>query len=208
MRLTKIDVAEAHLISAVQLHFQHGHPASVYLLAASAREILTTIGHRTGVRTMLHGIAQDTGTTLRELINAAHEHTNFLKHADRDPQAVLSTLTEADADTLLFVAANDFGRVAKGQPIELQVYECWWLAQLWRRVSDAPIKVQPVIRHVLRFFPGIRSMDRRQQLQLGWTKLQEALADPTLKMPIHRDVVLPPAPAAGKTTAPASTTTI
>jgi hypothetical protein len=53
VKLTKIDVAEAHLITAVRAHFRDEHPASVYLLAASAREILTTIGEKTGTRTML-----------------------------------------------------------------------------------------------------------------------------------------------------------
>jgi hypothetical protein len=66
MRLTKIDVAEGHLVGAVRLHFQNGHPASVYLLAASAREILTTLGEKTGVRTMLHGIAESKGLPVKD----------------------------------------------------------------------------------------------------------------------------------------------
>jgi hypothetical protein len=45
-RLTKIDVAEAHLVTAVRATFRGEHPASIYLLAASAREILTTISER------------------------------------------------------------------------------------------------------------------------------------------------------------------
>jgi hypothetical protein len=43
MRLTKIDVVEAHLITAVRATFRNEHPASIYLLASSAREILTTL---------------------------------------------------------------------------------------------------------------------------------------------------------------------
>lgn len=65
MRLTKIDVAEAHLVTAVRNTFTGQHPASVYLLAASAREILTQIGHKLGIRTVLHGAAEDTGKKLR-----------------------------------------------------------------------------------------------------------------------------------------------
>ena len=62
MKLTKIDAAEAHLITAVRCHFAGEHLASIYLLTASAREILTTIGGKMGIRTMLHGIAEATGT--------------------------------------------------------------------------------------------------------------------------------------------------
>jgi hypothetical protein len=73
MKLTKIDVAQAHLITAVRAHFRGEHPASVYLLAASAREILTTIGEKTGTRTMLAGIAETTGTPLKNLAQIANE---------------------------------------------------------------------------------------------------------------------------------------
>lgn len=191
MRLTKIDVAEAHLISAVRLHFQCGPSASVYLLAGSAREILTTIGDKIGVRTLLHGVADDLGRPLKELIAAAHEHVNFLKHADRDPQAVLEDLTENDVDALLFVACHDLLRVAKGQPIEAQVFEVWYLAISWRKVRCAPLRAQPIIRSCIKHFQGIRSLSREAQLRMGWTKLQEASANPALIMELQREVVLP-----------------
>jgi hypothetical protein len=77
--------AEAHLITAVRAHFQAEHPASVYLLVASAREILTTLGEKTGTRTMLAGLAEDTGTPLKKLVEIAHEFAKFFKHADHDP---------------------------------------------------------------------------------------------------------------------------
>jgi hypothetical protein len=191
MKLTKIDVAEAHLVSAVRLLFQEGYPASVYLLAASAREILTTIGEKTGVQTVLRSVADTMGKPLKELIGAANEHANFLKHADRDPTATLETLTDADVEMLLFVAAHDFYRIAKGQPIEAQVFEAWHLARHWKRVSDAPLKMQPVIRASLRHFHGIKSMEHPDQLRFGWAKLQEALTNPTLKMDIQREVLIP-----------------
>ena len=49
MRQTKIDVVEAHLITAVRATFRNEHPASIYLLAINpAREILTTLGSKMG----------------------------------------------------------------------------------------------------------------------------------------------------------------
>jgi hypothetical protein len=49
-------------------------------------------------------------------------------------------MTDEDVDSFLFVAAHDFGRVTKGQPVETQVYEAWYSAQIWQRVSDAPLQ--------------------------------------------------------------------
>ena len=128
---------------------------------------------------------------MKDLIAAASENVNFLKHANRDPDAVLETLTDDDVDVLLFAACHDFGRVAKGQPVEAQVFEAWYLAQYGRKVSEAPLRFQKIIRTALRHFRGIRLMDRSQKLALGWLKLQDALQDPKLRMEIQRQVVIP-----------------
>jgi hypothetical protein len=138
MRLTKIDVAEAHLITAVRAHFRGEHPASVYLLAASAREILTTIGEKTGRQTMLASIAQRTGTPLKKLTGIAGEFVNFFKHADRDPAAKLEAFTQHDAEMVLYIACFDFMRIAKGQAIELQVYGAWYFATAFPQVIPRP----------------------------------------------------------------------
>jgi hypothetical protein len=191
MRLTKIDVAEAHLKTAVRCYFGGEHPASVYLLAGSAREILTSIGHRTGVITTLHGIAETTGQKLRKLIDEAHEHVNFLKHADRDPSAVLADFDEKQVQIVLFIACHDFHRIARGLPVELQVYEAWWFATSHRAVSKASLRAQPIIRRCIAKFPGIRRTDLDTQKQLGLLALEVARNDPSLTMAIHREVELP-----------------
>jgi hypothetical protein len=143
MRLTKIGVAEAHLISAVRLRFEGGHLASVYLLAASAREILTTIGEKIGTKTILKEVSEETGTPMKTLIDIVHKFTKFFKHAGSDPEAVLEDFEERDVDQVLFVACRDFQRVAKGLPVELQVFVAWCWALTFKRVMDAPLKRSP-----------------------------------------------------------------
>jgi hypothetical protein len=193
LRFTKVGVAEAHLISAVRLRFTGGHPASVYLLAASAREILTTIGEKVGTRTTLKGISEDTGIPLKKLVDDAHEFAAFLKHANRDPEAVLEDFNERDADLVLFIACHDFHRVAKGMPVELQVFEAWRWALAFKRVRDAPLRTQPVVQRCIQLFPGIRAASPAEQLRIGLEALEGALRDPRLQMAIQRDVILRPA---------------
>ena len=84
---------------------------------------------------MLAGIAETTGTPLKKLVEIASEFAGFLKHADRDPTAVLETFTEQDTDLVLYVACHDFHRVAKGQPVELQVFEAWYFATAFEKVA-------------------------------------------------------------------------
>jgi hypothetical protein len=198
MRLTKIDVAEAHLVTAARCQFSGEHPASVYLLASAAREILTTIGDKKGIRTMLAGLAEDTGRPMKEIVAAAHEFAGFLKHADRDPTAILDKLEHADVDTVLFIACHDFGRVTGGKPIELQVYEAWWFAQAFKKVGDAGLRVQPIVKRCIQLFPGIRRAPRPEKLRLGREQLEKARHDPRLKMVYEREVTLPEASAIQK----------
>jgi hypothetical protein len=190
-KLTKIDVAEAHLITAVRAHFRGDHPASVYLLAASAREILTTIGERTGTRTMLAEAAELTGKPLKELAEFANRFAGFLKHADRDPTAVLKGFSTRDTDIVLYVACRDFHRVAKGQPVELQVFVAWYLATAFERVSAAPLHMRPFVRRCIKLFPRIRRVGRAGQQRIGLEQMEKASHNPALRMEIQREVVLP-----------------
>jgi hypothetical protein len=48
--LTKIDVAEALIRSAVRQFFENAHPVPIYAMANAAREILTSVADHSGVR--------------------------------------------------------------------------------------------------------------------------------------------------------------
>ena len=156
MKLTKIDVAEAHLVTAVRGTFRGEHPASIYLLASCAREILTTIGTKT-----------------------------------KDADDTLDRFTAADADMLLLIACKDFGIIAKGMPIELQVYEAWWFAIAHESISKAPLRSQSFLRKCIQLFPGIRRANRADRQALGLVALEKARLDDTLIMAIDREVRLP-----------------
>jgi hypothetical protein len=103
---------------------------------------------------------------MKEIVAAAHKFAGFVKHADRDPTAILDKLEDADVDNLLFVACHDFGRVTGGKPIELQVYEAWWFAQ-FKKVGDAGLRVQPIVRRCIQLLPGIKAAPRPEKLRLG-----------------------------------------
>jgi hypothetical protein len=113
----------------------------------------------------------------------------FFKHADSDP-AVSMSFKETEIDMVLMAACHDFGRVAKGMPIEAQVFEAWGATLAFRRVQDAPLRRQGLLRLAIRMFPGIRSADRKTQKRIGLLALQKAKEDPSLRMEIEREVRL------------------
>jgi hypothetical protein len=187
--LTKIDVAEALIRAAVRLFFEGGHPVPIYALASSAREILTTVGEKTGVETILHSLAKRQGTPVKKLIDQAHEYARFFKHADRDPAAKI-TFSETEVDPVLVLACHDFGRVTGGMPIEAQVFEAWIYTLAWQRILDAPLRKQRVLKLAIKEFPGVRTADRKRQKQIGLETLKRAERDPSLRMQIEREIKL------------------
>lgn len=85
--LTKLDVAAAEIRTAVRLFFEDSHPVPIYVLASSAREILTTIGGKLGINTTAHDLADAKAVSLKAVIRRAHKFASFFKHADKDPAA-------------------------------------------------------------------------------------------------------------------------
>jgi hypothetical protein len=187
--LTKIDVAEALLVAAIRLFFEDGHPVPIYQLASSAREILTTLGDKTGVETVLHSYAKKKGLALGEVVKLAHTFAGFFKHADRNPTAKLH-FSEDEVDSVLAMACHDFGRVTGGMPIEAQIFEVWIYALAFKRVHDAPVKGQRLIKLAIEQFPGIRTADRKKQKRLGLDVLQKLKDDPELQTKYSREVKL------------------
>jgi hypothetical protein len=152
MRLTKIDVAEAQIRTAVRLFFENGHPVPIYTLANAAREIVATIGAQIDVETVQQELAVNRGTSVKEMLRPLGAAANFFKHADRDADQTLD-FDEGDAEVVLQLACHDFGRITGGMPVEAQIYEAWIAAIAFPRVSEAPLRSQQLIRRVIANFP-------------------------------------------------------
>jgi hypothetical protein len=185
--LTKIDIAEAHLKTAITLYFEDSHPVPVYHLAAAAREIITTLANFKEVNTVLHDLANKREVKLETLIKEIHKFARFFKHADRDANKTIE-FNEGDVDMVLQVACHDFGRVAGGMPVEAQVFEAYIHAIAYERVSDAPLRKQKLLKKVIQAFYGIRTASRRDQKKIALSFLRKALTDPSFKMEYSRKV--------------------
>jgi hypothetical protein len=190
MRLSKIDVAEAQICAAVRMFFKGDHPVPVYTLANAAREIVASIGTQSDIATVQKELADKRGISARELVKPLIGPANFFKHADKDASAILE-FDENDVEVVLQLACHDFGRITGGMPVEAQIYEAWIAAIAFRRVSEAPLRSQALIKRVIQFFPGIRSAERPEQKRIGLDVLMKALGDPALQMEIRRQVDLP-----------------
>jgi hypothetical protein len=191
-KLTKIDAAEAQLKAAIRWYFENGHIVPVFTLANAVREVVGPIGDHLDVETVQKEIAKARGMSVPEFIRPLRKKAAFFKHADRDPSDTIE-LGDDDVEVALFFASHDFGRVTGGMPIEAQVFEAWFYAAGTERVSDAPIRRQPLLRKMIRAFPGLRGASARaEQKRIGLQIMERALQDKSLEMAIQREVPAKP----------------
>jgi hypothetical protein len=190
VELTKIDVAAESLKAAVWLYFEDLYPAAVYLLAASAREITTTLADKAHVSSLLTQVAENLRIDRKALTTAAHRFANFMKHANRDPQGTIE-LPHRDIETVLFVACNDFCKVTGGMPVEAHVFQIWCALTNFQHISDAPLRTQNELRRYIHKFPGIRRANNAKDRKLiGLRALQAADTDPAWGREYKRTVEL------------------
>ncbi len=188
LSLTKIDAAEAQLKTAVRMYFQDDHLAPIYTLANAVREVVGQVGKHLEIETVQKEIAVARGMKVEEMIRPLSKTANFFKHADRDPTGTID-LEDDDVEIVLFFACHDFGRVAGGMPVEAQVFEAWAYAATIKRVSDARLRRQQLIRRMIAAFPGLRrAPNRAAQKKIALEIMERALQDKSLEMAIRRQV--------------------
>ena len=154
MKLTKIDIAEAHIRAAVRMFFAGEHPVPVFTLANAAREIVATIGDQTEVETLQQELATERGVSVKQLLAPLRAKANFFKHADQDAGDTIE-FNEDDAVITLRLACQDFHRITGGIPREAQVFDLWVYAVAFPKVSVAPPHKQDRVRAAHPRFPGI-----------------------------------------------------
>jgi hypothetical protein len=192
MSLTKIDIVEAQLSAAIRMYFENAHPVPVHTLACAAREIMSVLGEKLEMDTFLDEFAYFSGENVKDLRKRLTRFWNFMKHADRDPADVLSDFSDRDNDLILFCVCRDLALIAKGLPIEAQVFEVWFFAATVRRVSAGGLRWQKHIKACIRCFPlGFRTASRSEKKQMGLAALTRALKKPQYHMEMIRAIEIP-----------------
>jgi hypothetical protein len=176
MTITKLDVAEREIVAAVRLLFDGGDPIAVYLLAAAARVITTTLCERRGLPSIADDVLEDwPHLTKRDFYREVNRHANFFKHADDDPDEVLTTFHDHEAECVLFAAVIDLIKLRDRPPAEVLVFEDWFHALV---LSDDDPK-----RGLDEMFPNLQKSPRAQRLQLGKQVLEQARTTPDFETP-------------------------
>lgn len=177
--LTKTTVARRQLATAIELFFAGRDVVSIYSLAANAWEVIDALCVKAGIESMsiqARGYVPAGKDLKRNYINSPHR--NFFKHADTDPDETLEPLSQSHVEGLLFLAVEDYIRLNRRSPIQLQVFQLWYLAKHPEKLD--PAVASELIEGVTQAFPSLASLSHHEQLARGYQMLARASLDQSL----------------------------
>lgn len=125
----KIDVARRQLCEAIRLLFSERDPVAIHTLVAAAHQVLFDIGKCQDVASIVKPIGKSSPSEEADhnkLINSA---INFMKHADKDPNARINiSPLSILAQDLLMDAVRMLQCIDGDLPIEAKTFWTWFVS--------------------------------------------------------------------------------
>lgn len=160
MLVSKTEAAKRQLDTAIRLMFGGDDPLAVHTLAGAVASLLDDIlKKKEGVETWHKHVSDVTGLDPVQVGRVLRSAQNFLKHADRDHDAMLD-FDPSFADEILILATLNIGEL-EALSREMQVFQAWYLARRANLLgSDFPF-----VREACELFPGVSQMGRAESLE-------------------------------------------
>jgi hypothetical protein len=184
--LTKILVARAQLVTALDLFVRDKDPISIQCLACGGGEVMQGLAEAHGEEPLaLHILKTQPRLDRWAVRRIRNQYWNAFKHvSDRDGLAredeeLLERFDDTNNDAALFVGWWDYMTLVKRLPIAAQVFQIWWYALYEEKLS--PDEDLHAIRSA---FPDIIQQPRAEQKRRlrrsveKYRNNRELLADP------------------------------
>lgn len=172
LNVSKIEAARRQTDSAIRMLFMNEDPAAIHTIAAAADQILMDIAETKGnieahVRFFKDRIRPGMEKEFWYYMNRA---SNFLKHADRDPDSILSDFDEEVNDWTLFMGCYYYRDLGHTLTPEMNAL-AYWMMLLHPTIlkDDYPMKAA-----VTSVSSSIAKMSRAEKLEVGKMFLEKA----------------------------------
>ena len=169
---TKSEAAVRQLDVAIGILMTDGDPFAVRTLSGAAYGIFADLAEKGLGSSWQTKIIEDSGLSKKDALEVLSHAQNYLKHADRDAEAILS-FDEEENDHLIFVASLECGDLGHPLSCSMQAFQIWYLALYPDKIGH---DTQPVLTSK-RVFPDLLVKTRQQQLVSGHKFLERVLSD-------------------------------
>jgi|SRR3990172_4070823 len=163
-RVNKYEAARRQIDVAIRMLFSKEDPVAILTLAVAGLRILRDIADKRG--------DAEFHERLKKIIIPGKEKefwqtinipANFLKHADRDPDAILNNVEDNASDWILFMACLYYRDLGHQLTPEMSALTTWHIALY----PDIIISDDKVRNDVLNSVQFLHKMPRHDQLEIG-----------------------------------------
>ena len=130
-RISKIDAARRQLECAIRIYFNAGDSISIHTLCAASRNVLLDLCNARGLTSALlreellkHYVKPEHVKQVRDRYRQAE---NFFKHADQDPDGLLSFNPEG-SEYFIFEATEAYQLLTGESTPHMLSFRTWWIA--------------------------------------------------------------------------------
>ncbi len=153
IRLSKLDVAQRQLRTAIELWFIDGDPVSIHALAFSAHEVIHVLYKKEGHKDLLFDTSFIKNEYLTEFNRFIKKSANFIKHARNDSDGTLD-FDPTLSDLFLMMSITGLATIgAKLSDVEA-AYSQWLQLHhpTWFRTSifkeGVPVEIKEFVRSI------------------------------------------------------------
>jgi len=165
IRTNKSEAARRQIDTAIQLLFDNGDAVSIHTLAMAAFRIVRDLAKNNSSSFMEQSLKKIIKPGMEnEFWRVMHRPSNFLKHADNDPNETLENVQEEFNDATLFLAVCWYQELGAQRTPEMAALMTWFhVLNPHLVLESAPIK--PMLNRVE--FGEFRNVSRLEKLQTG-----------------------------------------
>lgn len=177
IHVDKVEAARRQMDTAVRLLFANEDPLPIHTLVMAAFGILKDLSSgRPDLfwPQVLEAIVRpEKRQALWRTLNAS---SNYLKHADKDPSAILSDFREESNDSMLVLGALYYQGLGYPLTTEMQAIITWYLATRPDVLSE---QTPPALRDAISCMgQSLQALTRQEQLACGQVLIQWAKDHP------------------------------
>ncbi|MDH7795806.1 MULTISPECIES: hypothetical protein [unclassified Beijerinckia] len=153
--ITKLEAARRQLDTAIDLYFDNADSLSIHTLAFASLKVLFDIypHHKDdGFTDQMNAILKAEGWRLISSV------ANFLKHADRDPYAVLASHSLDQTMSIIGFATLLYRRLSGDYSLKMKAFDHWWEELAYEKI-------------------GIEEIDKRKERVATFDKIRNDLRE-------------------------------
>jgi hypothetical protein len=168
-RIGKLEAARRQIEFAIYAHFENRDPFAIHTVIEAALGILRALAEKQGCVRIHQDIANRIKPGMQgEFWRYVNRASNFLKHADRDPDAILEDVNEEINDAAIFFAINYYGDLnPESTSRTMNLFFIWYICSHPNLMTEE-FRAKTLEKIPQEALEQLETAPRHVMLEVGW----------------------------------------